>query len=999
MKSAHVSLGLLFPALRISLTLTLLTGCMLFGAEFLGFTPRNVDFLLDARKKISESMAIQFSLLDPVKEINKIKKLTNYVVQFNPEILSAGIRHKSGMLIFESIGHSNFWNNTDSQTINATQISVPIKKDSHLWGNVEFRFSKIDSYFYLGLFENSMFKTFSFLMVVGFFTYLIFMLRILRELDPSAVVPDRINAAFDALSEGVIIMDINEQILLTNKAFSRIIRREEGALIGTKMSELPWVKLSQEKVDKIPPWTQVLNNNESSVGAHLVLESTSGTDVKLVVNASPVSAQGDKAQGVLITLDDITQLERRNEKLQSTVQQLKKTQFQVKEKNKELTYLAAHDPLTGCLNRRSFSERFELQFVAAKKLNTELSCIMVDLDYFKLVNDNYGHSTGDEVIKLLANILKSCTREEDLVGRYGGEEFCLVLLGMTAAEAVFVSERIRLQVKTESVAQFENGPAVAASLGVASIKDNSQNTNDLINKADEALYIAKESGRDQVFRWRPGSAEEINKKSHLATKNESDLKKDLPDDQKGIPNVIDLKNRVTELESIAAQFSSELQQSKNYDNLTKLPSQKRFYAKIKKIIDGGHSGDNFSALLIIDIEMFRQINTTLGRNVGDQLLQVVAKRLLNIVRKPEQVSRLNGDEFSILLTDLSQKDQVVWAVKRLQNSIGQLVVIDGNTIQVSCHVGISLYPSDKGTPEELLNSAMTAKNYSKKYELELGYHFYNSHMQTLSVKHLLLNKELHQAIKNEEWQLYYQPKLDIHQQKITGVEALIRWNHPQRGLLMPSEFIGFAEQRGLIIAIGDWVIRQACQQLKSWINDSVLYCKIAINLSAVQLSQKDIAHKILSTLDYYGVPAELFEIEITETALINNIEVATESLYKLASKGVSIAIADFGVGYSSLDYLKRFPIRKIKIDRAFIKNICENYNDQKIIEPLISMGHSMGLSVIAEGVETQSQYDLLKKYRCDEIQGFFLSNPVSVDELESVIASKKYLSLGGALHT
>ena len=502
MKSIPVSLGLLIPAMRISFALTLLTSCMLFGAEFLGFTPKEEKFLLDARKKISESLAIQFSLLDPVNDVKELQELTSYIVKLSPEIVSAGIRQQSGELTFQSPNHEEIWRESDGQYASSTQVIVPIKKNNVLWGAIEFQFDPFKNYSLLNFFEKSIFKTFIFFIVIGFFTYLIFILRILRELDPSSVVPDRVNTAFDTLSEGVIIIDKNEHILLSNRAFSTIMGQDQATLIGKKISELPWEKLLTKKSDIEFPWSKVLSDNEDCTGTQLILNTPSGKKVRLVVNASAINAQSDKVDGVMITLDDITLLERRNSKLQAIVQKLKKTQIQVKQQNKELSYLATHDPLTGCLNRRSFSEKFDIQFDSARKFNTELSCIMVDLDKFKLVNDNYGHAIGDEVIKLLASVLKACTRDEDVVGRYGGEEFCILLLGMSAEKAMIVAERIRSQVKIESAKRFENGPHVAASLGVADMLDNPESVADLNNKADEALYAAKESGRDQVVRWR-----------------------------------------------------------------------------------------------------------------------------------------------------------------------------------------------------------------------------------------------------------------------------------------------------------------------------------------------------------------------------------------------------------------------------------------------------------------------------------------------------------------
>jgi len=258
---------------------------------------------------------------------------------------------------------------------------------------------------------------------------------------------------------------------------------------------------------------------------------------------------------------------------------------------------------------------------------------------------------------------------------------------------------------------------------------------------------------------------------------------------------------------------------------------------------------------------------------------------------------------------------------------------------------------------------------------------------------LHLEADLHRAIENEEWTLLYQPKLDVAKREVIGVEALIRWNHPERGLVSPVEFIEFAEQRGLIVEIGDWVIKEACRQLRNWMDQGIQDCKIAINVSSVQLIQSDIVHQILNYLEEYKVPPRLFEIEITETILMENVHMAIDSLERLHARGISIAIDDFGTGYSSLSYLKTLPIDSLKIDRGFVHDLCIDDNDQKIVQTLISMAHSMGMKVVAEGVETRAQFDLLSAYKVDDIQGNLLSKPVSADEIEALMQSSITLVL------
>jgi len=528
---------------------------------------------------------------------------------------------------------------------------------------------------------------------------------------------------------------------------------------------------------------------------------------------------------------------------------------------------------------------------------------------------------------------------------------------------------------------FKDGPRVTASFGVASVRDNPEDPSALNNLADEALYGAKQTGRNRVVSYASMSTQD-----GASGIGAAETTPESTDETK----VASLQHRIAELEDIASQFSSELEYTKSYDRLTGLPNQLLFYDRIHQAIERGCRHDQLAAVLIIDIELFSQVNASLGRSGGDEVLKQVAYRLNSIVRKSDGVSRLSvsrfaGDEFAVLLTDLPEKEQVTWAVKRVLDVINQPVEIEGNTVYLTSHVGVSLYPTDADTVEGLLNNAMSAKLYSKKHKSEYGYQFFDNHVQDLSVKHLQLEADLHQAIKNEEWMLQYQPKLDIGTQKIVGVEALIRWNHPVRGLVSPYEFIEFAEQRGLIVQIGDWVIDEVCRQQRNWLDRGIRDCRIAINLSSVQLMQTDIVQRILSRLEAFDLPPRLFEIEVTETILMKDVTQAIKSLERLHARGISIAIDDFGTGYSSLSYLKTLPIDTLKIDRGFIRDICTDESDQKIVQTLITMAHSMGMRVVGEGVEDRAQFELLGSYAVDEIQGYLLSKPVDPEALEEVL--------------
>lgn len=973
------SLSILFPAMRMSFALVMITICIILSAEIFGFMPQEDKFIIDARTRISESLTLQMSVLIPDEDINKIQRLIRFMVKRNPDILSAGIRNSAGQLIFQSANHEELWTGYDAAASTTTHVFVPILQNGELWGNVELRFEEIKSHSLLGFLGSSIFRLILFMILVGFVVYLIFMLRTLRQLDPSSVIPDRVNAAFDTLAEGIVIVDEKEQVLLANKSFREKIGMDLTTLLGTRLSDLQWKSISANKSGKRYPWQQVIKSGKNDIGSQLIYQVSKNNQLKFAINASPILGANGQAQGVLITLDDISELEQRNTELKTIVTRLQKTQFQVQKQNQELTYLATRDPMTGCLNRRSFSELFEGLFQEAQNNGTELACIMVDIDHFKAVNDNFGHATGDEVIKMLAEILKSNTRSGDLVSRYGGEEFCLVLPGMSDEVAKKTAERIRLRIKDESTRRYEAGPRVTASLGIASMLDNPESPDQLNNIADQALYVAKESGRNKVVRWQPGDEKSPQPEPQVAETVEQDP-----------VQVQDLKHRIHELEEVASSVSAELEYNQSYDPLTGLPNQVLFYDRINQAVERGYRHDQIAAVLIIDIEMFSQINTSLGREKGDQLLREFAERLNAIFRKTDGVSRLTvsrftGDEFAVLLTDIATQQQVTWAVKRLLETSEAPISIDGHIIHLNIKVGISLYPQDATSAEQLFNHAMLAKQHCKRTQSGSSYHFFDNDMQLLSEKYLKLETELFQAIEEKQWILLYQPKLDVGSGKIVGAEALIRWQHPRRGTLSPFEFMEFAEQRKLIIPIGDWVMREVCRKISEFQAQGFTDFSVAINLSTVQLVQPDIVQKVFDALEEFKVPPRLLELEITETALIENIQAAIESLKRLHARGIRISIDDFGTGYSSLSYLKNLPIDCLKIDRSFVMDICDDKNDEQIVRTLISMAHSLNLKVVAEGVEDAEQLVMLNEFDCDEIQGYLLSRPVVTEVLLDIM--------------
>lgn len=431
----------------------------------------------------------------------------------------------------------------------------------------------------------------------------------------------------------------------------------------------------------------------------------------------------------------------------------------------------------------------------------------------------------------------------------------------------------------------------------------------------------------------------------------------------------------------------QLDRAVHYDELTNLPNRLLFLDRLDHEIARAHRDHIMMAVLSIDLDRFKQINDSFGPPVGDQLLQVVAKRLISQVRACDTVARIADDEFCIVLTEVKTTHAAGEVAQKLMNSFAHKAIsIDDNEFFVTFSIGISIYPADGQDTATLLKNADAAMHQAKD-EGRNNFQYYTEKMNTTALQRLKLETELRRALEREEFLLYYQPKVDMDSRKIVGVEALLRWKNPERGLVAPGEFIPLLEDTGLILPVGEWVLRAACKQAHTWLAAGIQNVHIAVNLSALQFKQPDFAGLVLGILEEYGLDPALgaIELELTESLLMDDAESAVETLTRLHASGIQFSIDDFGTGYSSLAYLKRFPISSLKIDRSFVNDLSRSKEDETIVAAIIALGHSLGLKVVAEGVETETQRDQLHKNGCDEMQGFLFSRPIPATEMTSLL--------------
>lgn len=427
-----------------------------------------------------------------------------------------------------------------------------------------------------------------------------------------------------------------------------------------------------------------------------------------------------------------------------------------------------------------------------------------------------------------------------------------------------------------------------------------------------------------------------------------------------------------------------------HDALTDLPNRVLLREQLEHELKRVKRGECL-AMLCLDLDQFKNVNDTLGHPIGDQLLQLVAERLRGCTREPDTIARLGGDEFAIIMTQMEESTDAAILAKRIRNSIIKPYHIEGHQILTDISIGISVAPFDAVEPDPLLRNADMAL-YGAKADGRGTYRFFEPEMNIRMKARRELETELRKALISKEFELHYQPLVDLRSNEVNGFEALIRWNHPKRGLILPGEFIPLAEETGLIVPLGEWALKTACYEAVEWPD----HVKVAVNLSSVQLNNRNMLNFVMEALAESGMPARKLQLEITESVLLQNTFSTLATLHELRKLGVQIALDDFGTGYSSLSYLRSFPFDKIKIDRSFIQDLSNGAQPVAIVEAVANLAKCLNMSSTAEGVETQHQMDLLQSIGCTEMQGYLFSRARPANEIRQFFGQTVESAKGAA---
>lgn len=991
-------------AVKLATSLAMLVLCMLFLADLLSLRGNPFAERQSARKVVAESLAVQLSTMIGLADKRAVQHALVEFVRRSDDVLAASLSDSTGQVLALD-GDAELLRPHDSRS-SATHMVVPIFDGDTTWGHVRVSYEPINR-----LADDAAY--FGFLVVGAFVMFSVFLRRALLQIDPSQAVPGRVNSAFNLFTEGVVILDSNLLVMLGNQAAARMVGLPPEQLIGKQLDDWPWMKGQAWQ----SPWKTAFNTGMGVSDQNLYLNGRDGQRL-IVVSCTLVGDEDPSRSGVMVTLNDMSAMQKKNRELSVTLHQLKKTQEHISEKNRELEALAWLDPLTGLLNRRKLMESFQSLVNGAAESGKPLICVMLDIDFFKAINDNYGHAAGDEVICAVAGQLKLVGEGKDIAGRYGGEEFVLVLPDTTMERGAEMAEALRLAIERLADDVTVPVPRITASLGLSELtgEDLTEDTvNALLERADRALYAAKESGRNRVVVHEPDTLAMLaaskaahderqkDKPAHkrvaesdvLAEHSSSAEASSLTDQaDTAMEDSVELAREADAVQAIVHRHKEEVAMLKSHDQMTRLPRRQLFMHAVENELMRAERMDRSLGIVSIEVKELQRLASSLGHHQCEAMIKEVLNRVQDELRASDVVTRINeahsishlaDNEYGILLSDLKEPDEALPIITRLRRVLTDPVEVDGENIYPGFNIGVALYPDCGDMAHELLESAIGARLVAASLPEKVAYHFASADMEKMSREYLQLESDLYQAVAEQQFEVHFQPKFDLATRTIGSVEALVRWHHPTRGNVSPVEFIPIAETNGLIGQVFHQVLDASLAQLREWDRLGLDKINVSVNLSASQLRDAELVSDVLMALKRADLAPTRLEIELTETSIIQSPQRARIALGQLHDAGVSISMDDFGTGYTSLGLLAELPLDSVKIDRSFIVAMQSSERSRAIVESVINMAHTLRLLVVAEGVETNEQLTTLDALGCNEVQGYLISRPLAGSDITQLL--------------
>lgn len=961
--------------LYLSMSLVLLSLTVLFMSDLAGLKFSSHEASKESRKAIVEALALQLSALAEKERLEDAQVSISRVVLGNENVHAASLVRSTGVVL-ASVGDPGLLSNGRFFP-GSSQFRVPLYADGEPWGEVRVVFEPLVNR-YQQLLAAAV------VAVCLLLTFTAFLHRALVQLDPRKAVPGRVDSAMDLFSAGVIVLDSRLRIVMVNQAAEKLVGRDGESLMGYKLDEWPWYRDAEWEA----PWESTLETGQSVSDHPMALVSGEGKQQSLLVSCVFVGDHDGEYKGVLITLDDITTVENQNKELTRLVGRLRESQDLIKQKNAELEELATTDALSKVANRRALMEFLQSAVENALEDSGEVACIMTDIDHFKSVNDTYGHKVGDDVIRACAGVLRGLCEDGCLVGRYGGEEFVMVLPGRSAKDAAAIAERARIAVMALAYGDTLPVDRLSASYGVADLTCGAQSGADIVDVADQCLYVAKQHGRNRVVMFGSELAEGGMESEPSSTINygvNADKESDIA------------QARIIELEGLLERREQELSRLGEYDALTGMPLRSVFLQRAAVELERSVQNETLVGVISFEFKGIESLLATFGYSRCEQLFTEVLERLqedlentsiVSMLSAEHSLSRIASNEYAVLLTSLSDMTSAMIAVARMKRVLAKPFQLSSDKVYIGASLGIAISAESGDVADSLLSEANKARNAASLKSEKFSHAFAATRLRAESNDYFRLEADLHDALQTDAIETWFQPKLDLEEDSIVGMEALLRWNHPERGFVSPELFVAVAEANGLIDVLSKRVLTATLQQIVIWRSMGFDKLRVSINISPLQLRAETLVRDTLKALEDAGVGGSQLEIELTETSVLENPEQARKELGTLRETGVSVSLDDFGTGYTSLSLLSELPLDVVKIDKSFIDAVTTSARASAIVGSVINMAHALNLRVVAEGVETEEQVSELRRLGCDEVQGYWVCRPAPASTVTAFLVSK-----------